>query len=143
MADLTRERVDAAYGALMTGDRDKILEFWDENLRFEMPGHHQFSGWYNGLDDYLSKMSKLGEAHGGRFSATTKHVLILPEAGVSIDIYELDGYRPGAEEGTTSPTTGSRCRACTCCAGRTAGSSRAAARCSGTGCPAPTCGGPR
>lgn len=103
MADLTRERVEAAYAALMTGDRDKIAEYWDENLRFEMPGHHQFSGWYNGLDDYLGKMGKLGEAHGGRFAATTRHILVLPEAGVSIDVYELDGYRPGAPEGTISP----------------------------------------
>jgi hypothetical protein len=103
MADLTRERVDAAYEALMTGERARIAEYWDENLRFEMPGNHQFSGWYVGLDDYLSKMGKLGEAHGGRFSAETRHVLIEEAAGISIDVYKLDGYRPGAEEGTISP----------------------------------------
>jgi uncharacterized protein len=103
MADLTRERVDAAYAALMTGDRDKITEYWDENLRFQMPGNHQFAGWYVGLDDYLNKMGKLGEASGGRLTADTLHVLIDQVAGISIDVYRLDGYRAHAEEGTTSP----------------------------------------
>lgn len=103
MADLTPERVHAAYDVLMTGDRDKILEYWSEDLRFEMPGHHQFSGWFTDLDDYLSKMGKLGEANGGRFKADLLHVLVNEADGVSVDITQLDGYRANAPEGSTSP----------------------------------------
>src|SRR5689334_19611618 len=103
MADLTRERVEAAYAALMTGDRNKITEYWSEDLRFQMPGNHQFAGWFNGLDDYLQKMGKLGEACGGRIEAETRHILINEAEGVSVDVYRLDGYRTHAEEGTTSP----------------------------------------
>lgn len=103
MADLTRERVEAAYAALATGDRDKIVEYWSEDLRFQMPGNHQFAGWFTGLDDYLQKMAKLGEATGGRIKAATLHILIDEAAGISIDVYELDGHRAHAEEGTVSP----------------------------------------
>ncbi|MCQ4044526.1 nuclear transport factor 2 family protein [Streptantibioticus rubrisoli] len=103
MSDLTKERVEAAYAALATGDRDKILEYWSQDVRFQMPGNHQFAGWYTGLDDYLGKMGKLMEASGGRITATTLNVLINQEEGISVDIYRLDGYRAGAEEGTISP----------------------------------------
>ncbi|GAB7104186.1 nuclear transport factor 2 family protein [Streptomyces phaeofaciens] len=103
MADLTRERVEAAYAALLTGDRDKITEYWSEDLRFQMPGNHQFAGWFTGLDDYLEKMAKLMEACGGRITSETVSVLVNEQDGISVDIYRLDGYRAHAEEGATSP----------------------------------------
>ncbi|MFF3375348.1 nuclear transport factor 2 family protein [Streptomyces sp. NPDC002680] len=103
MADLTRAHVEAAYEALLTGDKQKILEYWHEDLRFEMPGNHQFAGWFNGLDDYLEKMAKLNEACGGRFTATTLSILVNPDDGLSVDITRLDGYRADAPEDATSP----------------------------------------
>lgn len=103
MADLTPQRVADAYAALLTGDRDRILEYWSEDLRFQMPGNHQFAGWYTGLDDYLQKMAKLSEACGGRIKADTFHVLVDEAQGISIDVYRLDGYRAHAPEGATSP----------------------------------------
>lgn len=103
MTELTRERVEAAYASLLTGDRDKILEYWSEDVRFQMPGNHQYAGWFEGIDDYLEKMGKLMAATGGRIKATTHHVLVNEAEGVSVDVYELDGYRDYAEEGVTSP----------------------------------------
>ncbi|CAL9520963.1 nuclear transport factor 2 family protein [Streptomyces pilosus] len=103
MTELTRERVAAAYASLVTGDREQILQYWSQDVRFQMPGNHQFSGWFVGLDDYLAKMGKLMAATGGRISSETLNVLIDQEAGVSIDVYRLDGYREHAKEGATSP----------------------------------------
>ncbi|MEU3602623.1 nuclear transport factor 2 family protein [Streptomyces sp. NPDC006798] len=101
--ELTRERVAAAYASLVTGDRELIARYWSEDVRFQMPGNHQYAGWFEGLDEYLEKMGKLMAATKGRISSETLDVLIDPVAGVSVDVYRLDGHRGHAEEGATSP----------------------------------------
>jgi uncharacterized protein len=106
MERLTKERVAAAYGALMSGDRDKILEFWSEDMRFQMPGNHTYAGWYEGLDDYLGAMNKLMEACGGVMDSTTLDVLLDADdagGGVSIDGYRIAGQRAHAPSDATSP----------------------------------------
>ncbi|MGW2997887.1 hypothetical protein ACWDA9_41760, partial [Streptomyces sp. NPDC001193] len=38
MTEVTRERVEAAYAALGSGDRARILEYYSEDLRCARPG---------------------------------------------------------------------------------------------------------
>lgn len=40
MTEVTRERVQAAYAALGSGDRARILEYYSEDLRWLVPGSH-------------------------------------------------------------------------------------------------------
>lgn len=103
MTELTRERVEAAYASLATADPAKIREYWSDDLRFQMPGHHQFSGWFVGLPAYLDKLRKLHEACGGRLKPVTLNIFVDPTVGVSVDVYRLDGFRAGADESSTSP----------------------------------------
>ena len=103
MARLTRERLAAAYEALLSRDRGKVLEYWSENVRFEMPGNHQYAGWYEDLDQYLHKMDKLMEACGGVIQVETLDVLLNEEDGVSIDVFRLSSTRANAPDGVTSP----------------------------------------
>src|SRR5689334_21958403 len=44
MTEVTRERVEAAYAALGSGDRARILEYYSVDLRWLVPGSHPLAG---------------------------------------------------------------------------------------------------
>lgn len=103
MSDLTTERVGAAWGSLRTGDRAKILEFWDENVRFEVPGIHAYSGWYEGIDAFLGFFGNLIRLSGGSMHGESVTILVNPEDGYSVDVNHISAKRAGSPEGSTSP----------------------------------------
>ncbi|MEV5174925.1 nuclear transport factor 2 family protein [Streptomyces flaveolus] len=103
MSDLTAERVGAAWASLGTGDRARIAEYWDENLRFEVPGLHAYSGWYEGLDAFLGFFADMGRLAGGTMRGQNVTVLVNVEAGFSVDVNRVSAVRAGAAEDSTSP----------------------------------------
>ena len=58
MAQVTREQVQKAYEALATGDKEKCRQYWADDMRWLAPGHNQVSGWYEGLDGFLSASNR-------------------------------------------------------------------------------------
>ncbi|KJS56244.1 nuclear transport factor 2 family protein [Streptomyces rubellomurinus] len=103
MRELTPDRVRAAFAALGTGDRQKMLEYWDEDLRFEIPGNHAHAGWHEGLDGFLAFLKTVGELSGGTYLAENITVLVNAEDGYSVDVNKNRALRAGAPEDSTSP----------------------------------------
>ncbi|MGW9048126.1 nuclear transport factor 2 family protein [Streptomyces lydicus] len=103
MSAVSKERLLAAYAALESGNRDRILEFWDEELRWEVPGHQPNSGWYEGLDAYLALRKTVARAAGGTFKVEISGVYVDAEAGRTVDIRRTTGRRAHAPEDSRSP----------------------------------------
>jgi ketosteroid isomerase-like protein len=103
MTELTVERVGQAFAALGSGDRAKMLEYWDENVRFEIPGNHAYAGWYEGLDEFLGFLGTVGEFSAGSYRAENVTVLVNAEAGYSVDLNKNWALRAGAPEDSVSP----------------------------------------
>lgn len=99
--DVTPELVDAAYEALATGDRGQIEKYWDESMRWLVPGNHQLAGWWEGLDGFFDFMTRVGELSGGSFVMTRSAICTAP--GWSADVSYNLGTRVTAEEGSLSP----------------------------------------
>jgi ketosteroid isomerase-like protein len=100
---LTVERVRAAYDAMGSGDRDRMLEFWHPDVRWETPGHHPFSGWHEGLDAFLAFNAIVAEASAGTFQAEIYAILVNDEAGFSSDASRTTARRAHAPENSRSP----------------------------------------
>lgn len=100
---LTVEHVASAYDALMSLDRDRALEYWTEDVRFQMPGNHHEAGWHEGLDAYLTSTAKLIEVCGGVMKSETLDVLIDDAKGITLDVYRISGKRGHAPDGVVSP----------------------------------------
>ncbi|MBB1154452.1 MULTISPECIES: nuclear transport factor 2 family protein [Amycolatopsis] len=101
--ELTVDRVGLAFEALASGDRGKMLEYWDENVRFEIPGNHGHAGWYEGLDEFLGFLATVGEYSAGTYRAENVTVLVNPDSGYSVDINKNWAVRAGADHDSTSP----------------------------------------
>ena len=67
MSKVTPGMVANAYEALMSGDRDRIGEYWAEDMRWHVPGHNLLSGWKTDLDAFLGFMRQVGELSGNSF----------------------------------------------------------------------------
>jgi len=91
MANVTVERVQAAYAALSSGSEDEVHKYWDEDMVWEVPGHNQLSGWKNGRDEFLAFMAKVGELSGGSFAM--KQLTILVNDDYSCDVTNNQGNR--------------------------------------------------
>ena len=66
-AKLTPDHVAKAYDALASGDMEQIPTLLGEGDGLAVvPGHNPLSGWYNGLDEFLGFMGKVGSAVGGQ-----------------------------------------------------------------------------
>jgi 4-oxalocrotonate tautomerase family enzyme len=65
--EVTQELVGQAYAALGTMDPAQVNKYWDEGVHWLVPGHNQLSGWYNGRDQFVGFMKKVGELSGGSF----------------------------------------------------------------------------
>ncbi|MGW3470000.1 nuclear transport factor 2 family protein [Saccharopolyspora sp. NPDC000995] len=103
MTEITPELVAVAYEAVTSGDRDKVAQYWSEDLRFLAPGSHAHAGWRVGIDDFLDYVQGMLEASGGSWSMEMISLLINNEDGYSIDANKIHAVRKGAPEGSTSP----------------------------------------
>lgn len=99
MAGVSAELVEAAYQALATGDRDKIAQYWAEDMRWLVPGNHQLAGWWEGLDGFFDFMSAVGKLSGGSFVMTRNTILLADEW--SADVSHNVGTRTTANGGTS------------------------------------------
>jgi ketosteroid isomerase-like protein len=103
VTELTVKRVLAAYDALGSGDRSRLLEFWSPDLRFEIPGCHAHAGWYEDLDGFLGFAATIGRLSGGTYTSENVTVLVNPEEGYSVDVNVNKALRANAPAGSTSP----------------------------------------
>jgi 4-oxalocrotonate tautomerase family enzyme len=81
---VTQELVAKAYEALGTLDRQKCLQYWDENMIWVVPGHNQLSGEYRGLDEFLAFMTKVGELSGHSFKMEPIAVMVSDEYSADV-----------------------------------------------------------
>ncbi|MET7704088.1 MULTISPECIES: nuclear transport factor 2 family protein [unclassified Streptomyces] len=103
MPELTTDRVQDAFIALASGDRDKMLEYWDENLRFEIPGNHAHAGWHEGLDAFLGFLGTVGKLSAGSYRAENVTIMANAADGYSVDVNKNWALRAGAPSDSTSP----------------------------------------
>src|SRR5947209_6949789 len=95
MPHVTPDLVRKAYDTLATGDKEKMREFWSEDMIWLVPGHNQLSGWYHGLDGFLGFMGRVGALSGNSFHMETLAVMTSDE--YSADVTHNVGYRAGSE----------------------------------------------
>jgi ketosteroid isomerase-like protein/phenylpyruvate tautomerase PptA (4-oxalocrotonate tautomerase family) len=90
---VTRERVDAAYTALASGDRTAIEEYWDQDMTWLVPGESRISGIKKGLDEFLGFMNLVGELSGNSF--VMERYSILVSSDQTVDLSHNTGTRAG------------------------------------------------
>jgi ketosteroid isomerase-like protein len=100
VAPVTPELVGKAYEALMTGDTDRIKEYWAEDMVWLVPGHNPLSGWYHSLDAFLGFMGQVGALSNNSFNMESIAVTVTGE--YSADVTRNIGYRAGFNEGNAS-----------------------------------------
>jgi ketosteroid isomerase-like protein len=93
MALITGEQVAAAYAALATGDRARMLEMWHEDMHWLVPGHNQLSGWKNNVDEFMQFMANVGRLSDNSFRMDTIVVNLADDS--SADVTHNTGYRAG------------------------------------------------
>ncbi|MBN1148255.1 MAG: ester cyclase, partial [Anaerolineales bacterium] len=99
-ADITPEHVLEAYGALASGDINRIQQYWDQKMVWQAPGHNELSGWYYNLDEFLAFMKQVGEMsdHSFRMEPIAGQVLVTGE--YSVDLTRNRGHRAGRPDKT-------------------------------------------
>lgn len=96
MAPISPERVQAAYGALGTLNKQEMLKYWHEDMVWQVPGHNPLSGWYHGIDAFIGFMTRVGELSGGSFRM--KVITIMTNEEFSCDVTNNQGTRAGNPE---------------------------------------------
>jgi uncharacterized protein len=96
MALITAEQVAAAYAALATGDRARMLEMWHEDMHWLVPGHNPLSGWKNNVDEFMQFMANVGRLSDNSFRMDTIVVNLADDS--SADVTHNTGYRAGQPE---------------------------------------------
>src|SRR5438105_3108998 len=90
---VTPELVAKAYQALGSGDREKCSQYWDEGMVWLVPGHNQLSGRYEGLDEFLGFMARVGQLSERSFQMKT--VAVMTGDDYSADVTRNLGHRAG------------------------------------------------
>lgn len=93
MPTVTPELVNQAYGALATGDRATIEQYWANDMVWLVPGHHQLAGSYRSLDEFLNFMGKVGGLTENSFRMDG--VTVLTNDEYSADVTHNTGHRAG------------------------------------------------
>jgi pSer/pThr/pTyr-binding forkhead associated (FHA) protein/ketosteroid isomerase-like protein len=99
-AAVTPEYVLEAYGALATGDINKIRQYWDQDMVWQVPGHNELSGWYYNLDEFLAFMGQVGELSGRSFNMEPIAGKVLVTGDYSVDLTRNRGHRAGQPDKT-------------------------------------------
>lgn len=78
------ELVRSGYEAFSKGDIETIAKIFDADIRWNISGHNQISGTYNGQDDTFAFFGRLMELTDNTFAveihdllATDDHVVVL------------------------------------------------------------------
>jgi uncharacterized protein len=103
MPNVTPELVQQAYAALASGNRQEIEKYWDQEMRWLVPGHNPLSGWYEGLDGFLGFMGQVGAMSNHSFNM--EGIAVMTSDDYSADVTHNVGYRAGAEGTGTVPYT--------------------------------------
>ena len=93
MTNVNAEMVAAAYAALATGERDRIAEYWAEDMRWLVPGHNPLSGWKNNRDEFIGFMAEVGRLSGNSFRMD--RVALMLADNYSADVTRNVGSRAG------------------------------------------------
>jgi uncharacterized protein len=93
MAHPNEELVRRLYDAFSKGDVDAIRQLFADDAVFHEPGRNPVSGDYQGIDQVLALMGKLGERSGGTFRVTVHDVVANDEHAVGLHVSE--GEREG------------------------------------------------
>jgi ketosteroid isomerase-like protein len=64
-----------AYEAFNSADMDTLIEVFDENMVWHLPGRSKFADDYQGRDATLAYFGQLGQETGGTFRAELQHLL--------------------------------------------------------------------
>ncbi|MEW5871017.1 MAG: ester cyclase [Chloroflexota bacterium] len=92
-AAVTPEHVLAAYGALASGDINRVRQYWAQDMVWQVPGHNELSGWYYGLDEFLAFMGQVGELSGHSFNMEPIAGKVLVTGEYSVDLTRNRGQR--------------------------------------------------
>jgi uncharacterized protein len=101
--EFTEERFGAAHLALLSGSRDRALEYFVPEFRFLTPGSHPFAGWHEGIDNVQAFLKRWWSASGGTLKFTSTGLLVNQAAGQLIDVIHVEGKRTDAAAGSDSP----------------------------------------
>jgi uncharacterized protein len=85
-----------AYEAFNKGDIDTLMELFDENVVWHLPGRSSMANDYQGRDATLAYFGQIGEKTGGTFQAELKHLLADDDdraVGIQRSTAERDGKR--------------------------------------------------
>ncbi len=97
-ASITPEHVSEAYAALASGDKQRIRQYWAEEMVWQVPGHNELSGWYYNLDEFLAFMGKVGELSDHSFRMDPIAGQVLVTGNYSVDLTRNRGTRKDAQE---------------------------------------------
>jgi uncharacterized protein len=99
-AVITPEHVGKAYEALASGDLERIKEYWDEDMVWQVPGHNRLSGWYYSREEFLAFMGRVGDlsAHSFNMAQIAGQVIVTGE--YSADLTRNRGHRGEAADKT-------------------------------------------
>jgi hypothetical protein len=92
-AVITPEHVLNAYAALGSGDLERIRQYWDQDMVWQVPGHNRLSGWYNGLDAFLGFMGEVGRLSGNSFNMQPIAGQVIVTGEYSADLTRNRGHR--------------------------------------------------
>ncbi len=84
MAQITAEQVAAAYAALASGDRSRMLEMWHEDMHWLVPGHNRLSGWKNNVDEFMQFMADVGRLSENSFRMDTVVVNLAEDSSADV-----------------------------------------------------------
>lgn len=98
MTEVTADLVEAAYRALESGDPEQVAQYWDEDMRWLVPGNHQLAGWWEGRDGFLEFMTRVGALSGGSFEM--RRLAVLVGGDQSADVSHNEGNLVGTEGST-------------------------------------------
>jgi len=99
-AVVTPEHVKAAYGALASGDLEKIKQYWAEEMVWQVPGHNRLSGWYFGRDQFLAFMGQVGQLSGNSFNMENIAGDVIVTGEYSADLTRNRGNRANQADKT-------------------------------------------
>jgi ketosteroid isomerase-like protein len=93
MALVTTQQVEQAYETLASADKQRIQQYWADDMRWLAPGHNLLSGWKNTLDEFLNFMATVARLSGHSFHMD--RTVTLTGDDYSIDVNHNVGYRAG------------------------------------------------